>query len=62
MTPPMTPFQKFLLAMGDKKAGQLLGVRPRTAQAWRLGERKPRPDRAREIVKVAPVSLDDIYG
>jgi DNA-binding transcriptional regulator YiaG len=57
-----TPFQRYLTAVGDVEAARVLGVKRRTVRSWRYGDRRPRPAQAREIVKLAPVSLDDIYS
>jgi hypothetical protein len=57
-----TPFQLYLAAVGDEEASRVLGVKRRTVRSWRSGARRPRPAQAREIVKIAPVSLDDIYA
>jgi len=57
-----TPFQKFLAASRDAEIAEQIGVRPRTVQSWRLGERYPRPEQAREIIARLPVTMDDIYG
>lgn len=58
----ITPFQAWLGKLGDALAAELLGVKPRTAKAWRLGYRYPRPAQARAIVQRAEVTLADIYG
>jgi DNA-binding XRE family transcriptional regulator len=59
---PNTPFQAHLAAIGDEEAARRLGVKLRTVKSWRLGDRTPRPEQARAIVGVLPVTLDDIYG
>lgn len=60
-TKPRTAFQRYLEQMGDDRAAALFRVKKRAVQAWRLGARRPRTAKAREIVQVAPVSLDEIY-
>jgi hypothetical protein len=59
---PDTPFRRFLGSLGDELAAELLSRKVRTVQSWRLGERLPRPNEAREIAAKAGISLDDIYG
>lgn len=61
-TKTQTAFQRYLEALGDKKAAEHLRVPKRTVQSWRLGERLPRPTQAREITLLAPISMNDIYG
>lgn len=43
---------------------QMVGVPLRTVQSWRRRERMPRPEQAREIVKLAGgrVTFEGIYG
>jgi hypothetical protein len=55
-------FRKYLADLGDGKASLLYGVKPRTVQSWRLGEKIPRPAMANVIVARSPLTLDDIYG
>lgn len=57
-----TPFQAYLRELGDARAAELFGVKPRTAKSWRRGERYPRPAQARVIAERSPVTLHDIYG
>lgn len=37
-------------------------VKPRTALSWRRMERRPRPEKAQEIVEKTPVTMEGIYG
>lgn len=53
---------KFLEVVGDRKASEWLGVKPRTVLSWRRGERFPRPAQAQKIVTRMPVTFADIYG
>lgn len=57
----MTEFQQYLHQLGDEKASRLFGVARRTAQSWRLGERKPRPDQAKAIIDKTPLTYASIY-
>jgi DNA-binding transcriptional regulator YdaS (Cro superfamily) len=54
----------FIKQLGDEAAAELFGVKPRTAQSWRLGERFPRPKQAREVVErtKGEVSLEEVYA
>jgi DNA-binding XRE family transcriptional regulator len=56
-----TPFQQRLENVGDKVAAEQLGVKERTVKAWRLGDRRPRLEQAREIQARWPVTFEDIY-
>lgn len=52
----------FIARTGDEEAARILGIRPRTAQAYRLGNRVPRPTLAREFVRRAPeLTMASIY-
>ncbi len=53
----------YLKKVGDEQAAQVLGVKQRTVQAWRLGQRLPRTKAARQIVERTggAVTLDEIY-
>lgn len=44
---------EFIAQIGDAPAADLFGVTVRTAMSWRLGERVPRPGKAKEIVDLA---------
>lgn len=53
----------FIARHGDEEAARILGIRPRTAQAYRLGNRVPRPERAREFVRRAPqLTMASVYA
>jgi len=64
----MKTLKDFIKELGDEKSGKLFEVKTRTALSWRLGQREPRPDQARLIVKktarhrIGPVTMDGIYG
>lgn len=57
------PLKDYLTSLGDAKAAKIFGVTERAAMSWRLGERRPRPDKALEIVKRSRgrVRFDQIY-
>lgn len=57
-----TPFQRYLESIGDEQAAVILQCRRRTVKSWRLGDRTPRPEQARDIIARLPVTFDDIYG
>lgn len=59
---PRTGFQRWLAELGDAAAAAKLRVPRRTVKSWRLGDRMPRPAQARQIMQLAGVSMDDIYG
>lgn len=47
----MLSLSAYIAMLGDEEFARRYGVKERTAQAYRLGERKPRPARARAIVE-----------
>jgi hypothetical protein len=58
-----TPFVRLLESLGDAEAERR--IKPlagrRAIKSWRLCDRRPRPDLARDIAARLSVSLDDIY-
>lgn len=54
----------FIAEVGDEKAADLFGVKLRTVESWRRGERTPRPKQAQQIIAAADGRLDfqSIYG
>lgn len=54
----------YIETLGDDAAAKLFGVKSRTVQSWRRGERSPRPEQARKIVKKSggKLSLEAVYG
>jgi DNA-binding transcriptional regulator YiaG len=52
----------YIKDMGDVKFAALIGCSKHAARSWRLGERRPRPEQARKIVKKTPITMDEIYG
>src|SRR5690554_1818601 len=55
---------EYIEQVGDAAAARLFRVKPRTAMAWRLGERHPRPAKAAEIVRVlgGAVTFEGCYA
>lgn len=53
----------FIKKVGDSAAADMFGVTKRAAESWRLLERTPRPEKAREIVKATKgkVSFSDCF-
>jgi hypothetical protein len=50
-------FQHYLSHLGDLKASESLAISERSAQAYRLGERRPRPRDIEKIMRAANGSL-----
>lgn len=59
-----THLPDFIAETGDDACVELFGVPLRTIQSWRRRERLPRPEQAREIVRLTSgrVTFDGIYG
>ena len=55
--------EKYIEQVGDKPAAKLFGVSHRTTQAWRYKSRKPKPEKAKEIVRITQgkVSLEECF-
>lgn len=55
---------QLIAQFGDAEFADLLGAPIRTVQSWRRRERLPRPEQAREIVRLAGgrITFDGIYG
>lgn len=53
----------FIESLGPNEAARLFGVKRRTVDSWRRGERAPRPAKAKEIVNLTGgvVTLSDCY-
>lgn len=60
----MTILSKFIEEIGDEAASKAFGVKLRTVQSWRRGERLPRPRQVARIVAGSGgrVGLAGIYG
>ncbi len=58
------PLPDLIAEVGDAEFAQLLGAPIRTVQSWRRRERLPRPEQAREIVRLfgGRITFDGIYG
>jgi hypothetical protein len=56
--------QEYISALGDDAAAKVLGITPRSAKAYRLGMRTPRPAKANAMVKRSrgKLTLQAIYG
>lgn len=54
---------EYIASIGDTEASQLFGIKERTAKSWRLGERRPRPEQAKEIVRLTRnlVKLEECF-
>ena len=50
--------QKFIEEIGDDAAADLFDIKPRTAAAYRRGERQPPPKKAEEFCEKANGRLD----
>ncbi len=57
-------FRDYLKTLGDERAAELFGVKPRTVRSWRFGERAPRLRQARTIVErtQGAITLAEIYA
>jgi len=54
--------KQYLEKLGDAKAAKKFGIKERTIRSWREGDRTPRPEHARLIVSLSPVTMKGIYG
>lgn len=54
----------YIKTLGDETAATILGISIRSARAYRLKDRTPRPEKAREMVKRSKgkLTLERIYG
>ena len=54
----------YISALGDDTAAKVLGITVRSAKAYRLGVRTPRPAKAQQMVKRSrgKLSLEAIYA
>lgn len=55
---------QYIQKVGDERAAEKFGVSKRRIESWRLGQRQPRPAKAREIVALTDglLTLEDIYA
>jgi hypothetical protein len=44
---------KFIEEIGDEKAGEIFGVKPRAAQTYRLGDRDPKIKNVPAMIKAS---------
>jgi len=52
----------YIQKVGYDEAARVFEVKRRTVEAWRRGERRPRPAQANIIVARSPVTYEGIYG
>jgi hypothetical protein len=52
---------QYIAKIGDAEFAAKFGVAVRTAAAYRLGERQPRPELAEKIVAQSPVKWTGVY-
>jgi len=52
----------YIKQVGVTRFAKQFGVKPRTVDSWRRMERRPRPEKAQEIVEKTPVTMEGIYG
>lgn len=48
--------------IGVTRFAKQFKVKPRTVSSWKRMERRPRPEKAQEIVEKTPVTMEGIYG
>lgn len=59
MSHPMkTSLPEYIARVGDVAAANLFGVKRRTVESWRRGERVPRPSQANKIVRLTGGEVD----
>lgn len=52
----------YIVQVGVKRFAKQFKVKERTVDSWRRMERRPRPEKAQEIVEKTPVTMEGIYG
>lgn len=52
----------YIQQVGVAKFAKAFRVKPRTVESWKRMERRPRPEKAQEIVEKSPVTMEGIYG
>jgi DNA-binding transcriptional regulator YiaG len=52
----------YIKQVGDAKFAKQFKVSKYTARSWRRMDRRPRPEKAAEIVEKTPVTMEGIYG
>lgn len=52
----------YIKQVGAKRFARQFGLKERTVMSWQYGDRTPRTEIARKIVKRTPVTMEGIYG
>lgn len=52
----------YIKQVGAARFAKQFKVKVRTVESWRRMERRPRAEKAQEIVEKTPVTMDGIYG
>ena len=52
----------YITQVGASRFAKQFKVKKRTVDSWRRMERRPRPEKAQEIVEKTPVTMEGIYG
>lgn len=52
----------YIAQVGAAKFAKQFKVKKRTVESWRRMERRPRAEKAQEIVEKTPVTMEGIYG
>jgi hypothetical protein len=52
----------YIKQVGPARFAKQFKVAKRTAESWARMERRPRPEKAQEIVEKTPVTMEGIYG
>lgn len=52
----------YIKQVGARRFAKQFKVKQRTAESWQRMERRPRPEKAQEIVEKTPVTMEGIYG
>ena len=52
----------YIEQIGVNRFAKQFKVKPRTVASWKRMERRPRPEKAQEIVEKTPVTMEGIYG
>lgn len=52
----------YIKQVGARRFAKQFKVKERTVASWQRMERRPRPEKAQEIVEKTPVTMEGIYG
>jgi hypothetical protein len=52
----------YIKQVGARRFAKQFKVKERTVVSWARMERRPRPEKAQEIVEKTPVTMEGIYG